>query len=201
LLLYLWTLSSYERSIPVRFVQFNTTTSMGRLTLTVLLSFAQFERELASERIRDKFAASRRKGMWMGGTVPLGYDVQARKLVVNAEEAERVRFIFGQYLVLGCVSALQEDLKRRGVRSKPRVLGSGQVMGGAAFQRGALYHLLRNRVYLGEVVHHGAAYPGEHEAIVDEELMEGGPGQARGASGDAAAGAGWERGASQRLDL
>jgi DNA invertase Pin-like site-specific DNA recombinase len=150
--------------------QFNTTTSMGRLTLNVLLSFAQFERELASERIRDKFAASRRKGMWMGGTVPLGYDVKARKLVINAEEAERVRFIFRQYLVLGCVSALQEDLEQRGVRSKQRVLGSGQVLGGAAFRRGALYHLLRNRVYLGEVVHQGVAYPGEHEAIVDEEL-------------------------------
>jgi site-specific DNA recombinase len=150
--------------------QFNTTTSMGRLTLNVLLSFAQFERELASERIRDKFAASRRKGMWMGGTVPLGYDVKARKLVVNAEEAERVRLIFRQYLALGCVSALQEDLERRGVRSKQRVLGSGEVLGGSAFQRGALYHLLRNRVYLGEVVHHGVAYPGEHEAIMDEEL-------------------------------
>ena len=150
--------------------QFNTTTSMGKLTLNVLLSFAQFERELASERIRDKFAASRRKGMWMGGTVPLGYDVKARKLVINTEEAERVRFIFRQYLAVGCVSALQEDLEQRGVRSKQRVLGSGRVLGGSAFRRGALYHLLRNRVYLGEVVHQGISYPGEHEAIVDEEL-------------------------------
>src|SRR5215831_8499114 len=97
--------------------QFNTTTSMGRLTLNVLLSFAQFERELASERIRDKFAASRRKGMWMGGTVPLGYDVKDRKLVINADEADRVRLIFRQYLALGCVSALREDLERKGVRS------------------------------------------------------------------------------------
>src|ERR1700738_3496080 len=150
--------------------QFNTTTSMGRLTLNVLLSFAQFERELASERIRDKFAASRRKGMWMGGTVPLGYDVKARKLVVNAEEAERVRLIFRQYLTLGCVLALQEDLDRRGVRSKQRVLGSGEVLGGSAFPRGAPYHLLPNRVYPGEGGHHGVAYPGEHEAIMDEEL-------------------------------
>jgi len=150
--------------------QFNTTTSMGRLTLNVLLSFAQFERELASERIRDKFAASRRKGMWMGGTVPLGYDVKARKLVVNADEAERVRLIFRQYLALDCVSALQQDLERGGVRSKQRLVGSGEVLGGSAFQRGALYHLLRNRVYLGEAVHHGVAYPGEHEAILDEEL-------------------------------
>jgi site-specific DNA recombinase len=150
--------------------QFNTTTSMGRLTLNVLLSFAQFEREVASERIRDKFAASRRKGMWMGGTVPLGYEVKARKLVINPEEAERVRFIFRRYLAVGCVSALQEDLEQRGVRSKQRVLAAGQVLGGSAFRRGALYHLLRNRVYLGVVVHQGVAYPGEHEAIVDEEL-------------------------------
>src|ERR1700675_186520 len=114
--------------------QFNTTTSMGRLTLNVLLSFAQFERELAGERIRDKFAASRRKGMWMGGTVPLGYDVKARKLVINPEEAERVRFIFTQYLAFGCVSALQEDLEGRGVRSKQRVLGSGRVLGGSTFR-------------------------------------------------------------------
>jgi site-specific DNA recombinase len=150
--------------------QFNTTTSMGRLTLNVLLSFAQFERELASERIRDKFAASRRKGMWMGGTVPLGYDVKDRKLVINQEEAERVRFIFKRYLALGCVSALREDLERRGIRSKQRVLTSGEVLGGCSFRRGALYHILRNHVYRGEVVHKGVAYPGEQERIVDEEL-------------------------------
>jgi site-specific DNA recombinase len=150
--------------------QFNTTTSMGRLTLNVLLSFAQFERELASERIRDKFAASRRKGMWMGGTIPLGYDVKGRKLVINAEEANRVRLIFRRYLALGCVSALREDLDQRGIRSKQRILTSGQVLGGCSFGRGALYHLLQNRTYLGEVVHHGVAYPGEHEGIVDEEL-------------------------------
>ena len=150
--------------------QFNTTTSMGRLTLNVLLSFAQFERELAGERIRDKFAASRRKGMWMGGTVPLGYDVSGRKLVINAEEAERVRFIFERYRALGCVSKLQEDLEQRGIRSKQRVLASGQVLGGGSFGRGALYHLLQNRVYLGEVVHKGVSYPGEHERIIDEEL-------------------------------
>jgi site-specific DNA recombinase len=150
--------------------QFNTTTSMGRLTLNVLLSFAQFERELASERIRDKFAASRRKGMWMGGTVPLGYDVNNRKLVANSKEAERVRLIFRRYLELGCVSALQEDLERHGVRSKERVLTSGRVLGGCSFGRGALYHLLQNRIYRGEVVHQGIAYPGEQERIVDEEL-------------------------------
>jgi site-specific DNA recombinase len=150
--------------------QFNTTMSMGRLTLNVLLSFAQFERELAGERIRDKFAASRRKGMWMGGTIPLGYDVKDRKLVINEEEANRVRLIFGQYLAIGCVAKLRADLDQRGVRSKQRVLTSGRVFGGCSFGRGALYHLLRNRIYRGEVVHKEMAYPGEHKAIVDEEL-------------------------------
>jgi site-specific DNA recombinase len=150
--------------------QFNTTSSMGRLTLNVLLSFAQFERELAGERIRDKFAASRRKGIWMGGTVPLGYEVTARKLVINAEEAERVRAIFERYLALGCVSKLHEDLEQRGIRSKQRVLASGRVLGGGSFGRGALYHLLQSRIYLGEVVHKGISYPGEHERIIDDEL-------------------------------
>jgi site-specific DNA recombinase len=150
--------------------QFNTTTSMGRLTLNVLLSFAQFEREVAGERIRDKFAASRRKGMWMGGTIPLGYDVKDRKLVVNETEAETVRLIFRRYLAVGCVSKLQIDLYRKGVRSKKRILISGQVLGGVSFARGALYHLLRNRIYRGEAVHKGMAYPGEHKSIVDEDL-------------------------------
>ena len=150
--------------------QFNTTTSMGRLTLNVLLSFAQFEREIAGERIRDKFAASRRKGMWMGGTIPLGYDVKDRKLVVNPNESIRVRLIFERYLALGCVSKLRADLEQRGVRSKQRVLTSGKVLGGCAFGRGALYHLLQNRIYRGEVVHKGVTYPGEHAAIVEEEL-------------------------------
>ncbi len=149
--------------------QFNTTSSMGRLTLNVLLSFAQFEREIAGERIRDKFAASRRKGMWMGGTIPLGYDVRDRKLIVNPTEADTVRLIFARYLALGCVSRLRADLQQRGVRSKQRILTSGRVLGGCAFGRGALYHLLRNRIYRGEVVHRGIAYPGEHQAIVDEE--------------------------------
>src|SRR5262249_4323391 len=136
----------------------------------VLLSFAQFEREIAGERIRDKFAASRRKGMWMGGTIPLGYDVKDRKLIVNEAEAATVRLIFDRYLALGCVSKLRDELDRQGVRSKQRILTSGRVLGGGSFGRGALYHLLRNRVYLGEVVHKGVAYPGEHQAIVDEEL-------------------------------
>ncbi len=150
--------------------QFNTTTSMGRLTLNVLLSFAQFERELAGERIRDKFTASRRKGMWMGGTIPLGYDVKDRKLVINADEADRVRVIFEQYLAVGCVSKLRENLEQRGIRSKQRILAPGQVLGGRSFGRGALYHLLQNRIYLGEVIHKGISYPGEHERIIDEQL-------------------------------
>jgi site-specific DNA recombinase len=150
--------------------QFNTTTSMGRLTLNVLLSFAQFEREVAGERIRDKFAASRRKGMWMGGTIPLGYDVKDRKLIVNEVEAESVRLIFRRYLALGCVSKLRADLDQKDIRSKQRILTSGRVLGGCSFARGALYHLLRNQIYRGAVVHKGIAYPGEHSAIVDEEL-------------------------------
>jgi site-specific DNA recombinase len=150
--------------------QFNTTTSMGRLTLNVLLSFAQFEREIAGERIRDKFAASRRKGMWMGGTIPLGYDVHDRKLIMNEAEAETVRLIFQRYLALGCVSRLRVDLDRKGIRSKQRILSSGRVLGGCSFGRGALYHLLRNRIYRGEVVHKGITYQGEHEPIVNEEL-------------------------------
>ena len=116
--------------------QFNTTTSMGRLTLNVLLSFAQFEREIAGERIRDKFAASRRKGMWMGGTVPLGYDVRDHKLIVNEAETETVRLIFQRYLTLGCVSRLRVDLDRKGVRSKQRNLTSGRVLGGGSFRPG-----------------------------------------------------------------
>jgi site-specific DNA recombinase len=150
--------------------QFNTTTSMGRLTLNVLLSFAQFEREVAGERIRDKFAASRRKGMWMGGNVPLGYDLKRRKLVVNEAEAKTVRLIFERYLDLGCVMALRTELERLGIRSKRRVTEAGRERGGASFSRGALYHLLKNRVYRGETVHKGTPHPGEHEAIIAQEL-------------------------------
>ena len=106
----------------------------------------------------------------MGGTIPLGYDVRDRKLVVNEEEADRVRLIFRQYLALGCVAKLRAELDRRGIRSKQRVLTSGRVLGGCSFGRGALYHLLRSRIYRGEVVHKGISYPGEHKAIVDEEL-------------------------------
>ena len=142
---------------------FNTTTSMGRLTLNVLLSFAQFEREVTGERIRDKIAASKAKGMWMGGTVPLGYEPpenDARTLAVNQEEAEIVRTIFRAYIDLGSVHALQRWLEDRGIRSKRRVTRAGRLSGGRPFSRGALFQLLRNRVYLGMIVHKGRAHPG-----------------------------------------
>ena len=149
---------------------FNTTSSMGRLTLNVLLSFAQFEREVTGERIRDKIAASKKKGMWMGGQPSLGYDVKDRKLVVNEAEAETVRGIFRRYLELGTVRALRDDLAAAGVVSKRRTAADGSPYGGQRFSRGALYLMLRNRIYRGEIVHKGNAFPGEHAAIVDEEL-------------------------------
>ncbi len=152
--------------------QFNTTSSMGRLTLNVLLSFAQFEREVTGERIRDKIAASKRKGMWMGGMVPLGYDLKDRHLIINEKEAEHVREIFKLYLEFGCVKKLKASLDKRGVRSKIRVSRSGNSSGGTAYSRGALYKILQNRIYLGEIPHKGQSYPGEHAAIVDRELWE-----------------------------
>ena len=154
---------------------FNTTTSMGRLTLNVLLSFAQFEREVTGERIRDKIAASKAKGMWMGGTVPLGYDPPGdgtRALAVNQKEAEIVRTIFRAYIDLGSVHTLQRRLEDRGIRSKRRVTRAGRLSGGRPFSRGALFQLLRNRVYLGMIVHKGRAHPGRHHAIVDAGLFE-----------------------------
>ena len=152
--------------------QFNTTTSMGRLTLNMLLSFAQFEREVTGERIRDKIAASKKKGMWMGGNVPLGYDVKDRKLVVNEAEAETVRHIYRRYAELGSVLALKDELNHDGIVSKLRVGRFGQNTGGRPLARGALYLMLQNRIYRGEIVHKEASYPGEHEAIVDEALWE-----------------------------
>ena len=151
--------------------QFNTTTSMGRLTLNVLLSFAQFEREVTGERIRDKIAASKQKGMWMGGLVPLGYDVIDRRLVVNQSEAETVREIFRRYLELGSVRLLMEDLNRRGIRSKVRVAKNGKQSGGNSFFRGALYVLLSNPIYIGEIRHKGVRHPGLHEPIVDRRAV------------------------------
>ena len=152
---------------------FNTTTSMGRLTLNVLLSFAQFEREVGAERVRDKVAASRRKGMWMGGAVPFGYRAADRKLAVDEEEAEQVRLIFRLYLELGSTTQLLADLRRRGVRTAKRLAGSGRKDGGGGhFGPGAIGYLLRNRIYRGQVEHRGEVYPGEHQAIVDPATFE-----------------------------
>jgi site-specific DNA recombinase len=152
--------------------QFNTTTSMGRLTLNVLLSFAQFEREVTGERIRDKIAASKRKGMWMGGLVPLGYDLEARKLVPNPQGTLLVRKIFSLYLELGCVSKLAVQLARENVKSKIWITKSGARLGGNPFSRGALYDLLQNRLYIGEIRHHKQWYAGEHQGIVARELWD-----------------------------
>jgi site-specific DNA recombinase len=152
--------------------QFNTTTSMGRLTLNVLLSFAQFEREVTGERIRDKIAASKHKGMWMGGVVALGYDVRERRLVVNQDEAATVRHIFQRYLELGSVRLLKDDLDRSGMVSKIRVSKMGAQSGGCAFSRGALYELLSNPIYIGEIRHKNDRHPGQHEPIVGRELWE-----------------------------
>ncbi len=152
--------------------QFNTTTSMGRLTLNVLLSFAQFEREVIGERIRDKIAASKRKGMWVGGGLPVGYEVHDRKLVVHQGQARTVRQIFERYLELGSVRLLKRDLDQRGIVSEIRVSKNGKQRGGKPFSRGALYHLLSNPIYLGEIRHKTERHPGQHEAIVSRELWE-----------------------------
>jgi site-specific DNA recombinase len=156
--------------------QFNTTSSMGRLTLNILLSFAQFEREVTGERIRDKIAASKAKGMWMGGMIPLGYDPPTdqttRALVVNVAEAKTVRLIFRRFLELGNSRALQLWLESEGIRSKRWVSTRGRLLGGYAFSRGALLPLLKNRTYLGEIPHKGASYPGRHEAIVDRQTFD-----------------------------
>jgi DNA invertase Pin-like site-specific DNA recombinase len=151
---------------------FNTTSSMGRLTLNVLLSFAQFEREVIGERVRDKIAASKRRGIWVGGPVPLGYRVIDKKLVVVPEEAEAVRTIFTRYLELGSMRPLIEDLDRRGIRTKANGLTNGSVRGGIRFGVGSLAHLLKNRFYIGEVVYRGAIHHGEHEPILERELFE-----------------------------
>ena len=148
--------------------QFNTTTSMGRLTLNVLLSFAQFEREVTGERIRDKIAASKQKGMWMGGTVPLGYEVRDRRLVVNVREAETVRLIFRLYLELGSVRQVKDELDRRSIVFQAEAIQKpGVRSGGVRFGRGALYQMLANPIYVGEIRHKKISYPGQHEPIVE----------------------------------
>src|SRR5205807_9468580 len=151
---------------------FNTTSSMGRLTLNVLLSFAQFEREVIGERVRDKIAASKRKGIWIGGPVPHGYRCIDKKLVVLPQEAETVRAIFTQYLELGSMGALIEDLDRRGIKTKANGRTDGRQRGGIRFGVGSLAHLLKNRFYIGEVVYRGEAHRGEHAPILDRDLFE-----------------------------
>jgi site-specific DNA recombinase len=150
-------------------LQFNTTSSMGRLTLNVLLSFAQFEREVTGERIRDKIAASKKKGLWMGGNVPLGYDADERALVINPAEAETVRRIFALYCDLGCVRRVKEEADRIGLRTKRRRSASGAERGGTPFSRGHLYQLLANPIYTGRIAHRGQLYPGRHPALIDDE--------------------------------
>jgi site-specific DNA recombinase len=145
---------------------------MGRLTLNVLLSFAQFEREVTGERIRDKIAASKRKGIWMGGLVPLGYEVRERQLVIIEAEAATVRHIFTRYTELSSVRLLKEELDRNGGRSKVRVSKDGVESGGQAFSRGALYTLLRNPIYVGEIRHKGVCHPGQHAPIVDRAMWD-----------------------------
>ena len=152
--------------------QFNTTTSMGRLTLNVLLSFAQFEREVTSERIRDKIAASKRKGLWVGGMVPLGYNTKDRKITVNESEAELVLTIFSRYLNLGSITLLMADLTKSGLVTRVRNLSTGRTIGGIPFGRGMLGYLLRNRFYVGEVAFKGEVLPGEQPAIVDRALFD-----------------------------
>src|SRR5438552_1059862 len=152
--------------------QFNTTTSMGRLTLNVLLSFAQFEREVTSERIRDKIAASKRKGLWVGGTLPFGYEMKDGKIAVVEEEAELVRLISRRYLELGGVNELLRDLKERNIRTRTKQLSTGATRGGIPFGRGALYYVLSNHFYIGEVKYRNEILPGEQPPIMDRELFE-----------------------------
>jgi site-specific DNA recombinase len=151
---------------------FNTNSSMGRLTLNVLLSFAQFERELIGERVRDKIAASKRKGLWVGGPVPLGYAAVEKKIEVVSAEVEAVRTIFERYLELGSIRMLVDDLDHRNIRSKRRQLSNGRLIGGGAFGVGALAYLLKNRFYIGEVVYRGEVHRGDHRPILDRPMFE-----------------------------
>jgi site-specific DNA recombinase len=150
---------------------FNTTSSMGRLTLNVLLSFAQFEREVTGERIRDKVAQSKARGLWMGGNIPLGYVIEDRKLKVVEAEADKVRTIYRRYLALGSVAALADALDDAGIMSQTRTSNAGRALGGKPFTKGALYHILKNRIYVGEVSHKGKPFPGAHEGIIDPDVF------------------------------
>lgn len=152
--------------------QFSTTSSMGRLTLNILLSFAQFEREVTGERIRDKFAASKKKGIWMGGYPPLGYDVKDRKLVINPGEAQTIRDIYERFLVLKSITHLAAELRDQGLRTKSMVTQNGNIRDGVAVSKGYLYRILTNPVYIGQVRYKGQTYKGEHAAIIDQDLWD-----------------------------
>ena len=151
---------------------FNTATSMGRLTLNMLLSFAQFEREVTAERIRDKIAASKRKGLWMGGMTPLGYEADGRTLKINEREAETVRTLFRLYLEIGCVRRVKEEADRLGFKTRRRVFESGKVYGGVPFTRGRIYHLLSNPIYIGQIRHKGETHQGQHPAIIEGDVWD-----------------------------
>jgi DNA invertase Pin-like site-specific DNA recombinase len=150
--------------------QFNTTSSMGRLTLNVLLSFAQFEREVIGERIRDKIAASKQKGMWMGGNVPLGYDASERTLTINPAEVETVRRLFALYLEFGCVRRVKQEADRLELKTKRSITADGTEHGGKSLSRGHIYQLLANPIYAGQIAHKGQLYPGQHPALIDAEI-------------------------------
>lgn len=150
---------------------FNTTTSMGRLTLNVLLSFAQFEREVTGERIRDKIAASKKKGLWMGGAIPHGFKVENRKLLIREDEAEEVRYIFNRYLELRSIPKLANDLARKGIRTRRRQLKDGRTIGNVCFGTGPLALLLKNPIYIGKIRHKENVYDGEHEAIIADDIF------------------------------
>lgn len=152
--------------------QFNTTSSMGRLTLNILLSFAQFEREVTGERIRDKIALSKQKGMWMGGHVPLGYDVASRKLIPNEQETDLVRRIFNRFIRLGSTTLLCKELNELGFRTKPRRNRDGRMNNGYPFNKTTIYKILNNQLYLGKIRHVDKWYPGQHEAIVDQDMWD-----------------------------
>ncbi|MGN7611908.1 recombinase family protein [Magnetococcales bacterium HHB-1] len=152
--------------------QFSSATSMGRLTLNMLLSFSQFEREIAAERIRDKFLASKKKGIFMGGTPPLGYDVKDRKLIINKEEAKLVRLVFQRYIELGGAMKLSEELNDAGYHTKSWTSQTGRFRKGKPFDKGVIYRLLNNRVYLGQVTHKEEYYPGEHKAIIAQSVWD-----------------------------
>ncbi|MEW9922509.1 recombinase family protein, partial [Marimonas sp. MJW-29] len=167
---------------------FNTATSMGRLTLNVLLSFAQFEREVTAERIRDKIAASKRKGLWMGGNVPLGYQADGRTLKIDETEAATIRCLYELYLEHGAIRSVKEQADALGLRSRQRLRGAGRISGGTAFDRGHIHHILSNPIYAGRIRHKGQVYEGQHPAIIApmlwervQEMLEGGATRTRGA--------------------